>query len=595
MGELKQHFRLFYRPFLAPMSVIIAIIAVENSIGLSIPWLLGRLVDWMHARGDMRDAMMLATSIAFLWMVLNYLGNFRWRFNLIRLVQPLRLHVMRVTMERLTKLSLAQHLDKHSGVKQSVIAEGQDAVRSLMDAMVFQISPLVIECVAVICLLAWANGMMAGVVIAGASIFVFWARALNRTIAEPLRELKEEGHRESKFRNDVMRNMELVLLTAQEPRAVNETQSSYARIQQQHRNIWIPYSLDATSRDNTPPLTRLGVYLAGIWLVWNDAASVGSVLTWWIWTADVLNRVGNIGWIWRDIMEYIASARVFGDLLNTEPQITSPPDAVRPERFAGRIAFRDVWLTYSGHERESADDGTAHPVSRNASLRGVDLAIEPGQRVAFVGPSGAGKSSIVYTLMRGQDPERGTVTVDGHDLRRLDIRQWRSRVGIVPQTVHLFDKSLRYNICWATGKDPYEVPDADLDRVIAMACLTERVSSLPYGYDTIIGERGVKLSGGERQRVGIARALISDPDVLVFDEATSSLDAENEHLIHDAIRTASRGRTTILIAHRLSTVADADRIFVVDEGRVVHAGPHAELLSVSPLYRSLVQRQNKVF
>jgi ATP-binding cassette subfamily B protein len=222
----------------------------------------------------------------------------------------------------------------------------------------------------------------------------------------------------------------------------------------------------------------------------------------------------------------------------------------------------------------------------------VSFRIKAGETVAIVGHSGAGKSTIITLLLRGYDPKSGRVVIDGRDLRELELRSYLEQVGYVEQQVELFDESLSMNIFFGVPDAKRTDAEARLESVLKASRIDQFLPRLgEKGLDTIIGERGVRLSGGERQRVGIARALIKDPRVLIFDEATSSLDSENEALIHEAIHEALKGRTGIIIAHRLSTVRDADNIIVMKEGRVLGTGKHRTLLSTVPTYRSLVEHQ----
>jgi subfamily B ATP-binding cassette protein MsbA len=220
-------------------------------------------------------------------------------------------------------------------------------------------------------------------------------------------------------------------------------------------------------------------------------------------------------------------------------------------------------------------------------LDGIDLVARPGEVVALVGPSGAGKSTLVTLLPRFFDPTEGRITLDGIDLRDLEPHVLRAHVGVVPQETLLFSGTIADNV-------RYGRPDASDDEVVAAAVAANAdgfVREFPDGYATLVGERGVKLSGGQRQRIAIARALLKDPRILVLDEATSSLDSESEALVQAALDLLMEGRTTFVIAHRLSTIVDADRILVVDAGRVVQTGRHADLLAKGGLYRALYETQ----
>jgi subfamily B ATP-binding cassette protein MsbA len=239
----------------------------------------------------------------------------------------------------------------------------------------------------------------------------------------------------------------------------------------------------------------------------------------------------------------------------------------------GRVTLDSVWFHYPDRDQDV--------------LRDVSLEVAAGEVVALVGPSGAGKSTLVSLVTRFYDPSRGRILLDGVDLRDLDLRELRGHVGIVPQETHLFSGTIEENI-------RYGRPDATADeirRAAADANAEEFILGFSAGYATIVGERGVKLSGGQRQRVAIARALLKNPRILILDEATSSLDSHAESLVQDALTRLMVGRTTFVIAHRLSTVRDADRVVVLSHGQIAQIGSHASLMAEPGLYRSLYERQ----
>ncbi|MDO9397278.1 MAG: ABC transporter ATP-binding protein [Herbiconiux sp.] len=269
-------------------------------------------------------------------------------------------------------------------------------------------------------------------------------------------------------------------------------------------------------------------------------------------------------------------ARIF-EYLDLKPAITDAPDAVDlpSSSAAGRVEFDDVGFVYPDGEVE-------HP-----TLEHVSFTVEPGQFAAFVGPSGAGKTTVSYLVPRLYEATSGRVLVDGHDVRDLRHESLIARLGIVSQETYLFHATIAENLRYAR-------PDATLDELVEAARkanIHERIMSFPLGYETLVGERGYRLSGGEKQRIAIARVLLKNPAVLILDEATSALDSLSERVVQDALDTAARGRTTIAIAHRLSTVVNADVIFVVDHGRIVESGTHAELLERGGVYAELYAQQ----
>jgi ATP-binding cassette, subfamily B, bacterial MsbA len=224
-------------------------------------------------------------------------------------------------------------------------------------------------------------------------------------------------------------------------------------------------------------------------------------------------------------------------------------------------------------------------------ISSVSLVIEPGEVVALVGPSGAGKTTIASLIPRFWDVTAGQILVDGHDVRTLSLEDLRGAVGIVPQEPALFSGTVRENIAYALTEDGRMPPDADVRRAAQAAHATEFIDRLVEGLDTLVGERGVKLSGGQRQRLAIARVFLKDPAIVILDEATSSLDSESERLVEQAMQELLQGRSTLIIAHRMSTVLRADRVVVIDRGRVVEEGRHADLLAQEGVYSRLYRGQ----
>ncbi|MFP2961592.1 ABC transporter ATP-binding protein [Myxococcus sp. 1LA] len=307
-------------------------------------------------------------------------------------------------------------------------------------------------------------------------------------------------------------------------------------------------------------------------LVVDGGLSVGELTSFLIYTMLVAFSFSGIAELWADFMRASGAAERVFELLDREPAIGAGGDQLTDLR--GHVQFRGVHFAYPTRPDV--------PV-----LQGLDLELRPGEVVAVVGPSGAGKSTLASLLSRFYDPQAGEVLLDGHPLTALEPEWLRRNIGMVAQEPQLFSCSIADNIRYGLPN----ATDAQVEEAARAANAHAYIERFPDRYQTQVGERGVQLSGGQKQRVAIARAVLKDPRLLILDEATSALDAESEHLVKDALERLMKGRTTLIIAHRLSTVANADRVLVLDGGLVIQSGTHASLMNQEGLYRRLVERQ----
>ena len=339
------------------------------------------------------------------------------------------------------------------------------------------------------------------------------------------------------------------------------------------QSLWMPY---------VNVLMGIGMALVlwfGGYSVIEGAITLGTLVAFTSYINMLLRPIRQTGMMMSVVMRSIAAAERIFEVLDTEPDIKDAPGAYAIPRIDGRVRIEKVSFSYDG---------------KNPVLNDVSLDAEPGQMIALVGPSGAGKSTLVHLIPRFYDIDEGAVLLDEHDVRGVTVESLRERIGIALQSVFLFDTSVRENIAYGSPG----VSDSDIERVARQVWIHDFISSLPMGYGTPVGERGVRLSGGQKQRIALARVLLTDPRILILDEPTSSVDAETERRMQQAFENARAGRTTFVIAHRLWTVQHADQIIVLRDGRIVEHGAtgksgsaHQQLMNAGAFYKELFELQ----
>jgi ATP-binding cassette subfamily B protein/subfamily B ATP-binding cassette protein MsbA len=347
------------------------------------------------------------------------------------------------------------------------------------------------------------------------------------------------------------------------------------------------------------PLGTAGLMLYGGWQVLEGNLTLGDLMMFLAYLLMLLEPLAVLAQSATTFQNSLSGLDRILDLIAEPREMEPSPDAVSVVRSGGDLNAKSRRMDGNGSAAGSRevvevtgritfeDVDFQYPGAEKYALQGVNLDVQPGQIVALVGPSGAGKTTLCNLVARFYDPTVGRVLLDGRDLRDIKVESYRGLLGIVEQDVFLFDGTIAENIGYGNRNATRD----DIERAAAVANAAEFIAELPGGYETLIGERGVKLSGGQRQRLAIARAVLADPRILILDEATSNLDTESERLIQSGLAALMRDRTSFVIAHRLSTIAHADLIAVVEGGRIVETGTHAELMSVGGRYRDMVLLQ----
>ena len=556
---------------------LVSAITVSTLSDVFLPFYAGRLVDALG--GPDRAAALNAALPAFAAMTGLSLAALALRHLAWRLVIPLTLHTMddmaRNGFARVQRLSTEWHANSFAGSTVRKITRGMWALDELNDMLLLSFLPSLVVLLGTMAVLGarWPSvGALVGLT---AAVYITAVLAMTLRVLAPASALSNaQDTRISGAISDAVGNNAVVKAFGAETREDARLAQVLAKWQRRTRRTWLRGNLGGTLQLAILLVFRTAVVALALRLWWEGRAAAGDiayVLTTYFVVHGYLRDIGQqINRLQRGVNEMVDLVA-----LDTEPLgVADRPDARPLAVTAGALRFERVTFHYAGHPA---------PLYRD-----LGVAIPAGQRVGLVGRSGSGKTTFVKLIQRLYDPTLGRVTVDGQDVAHVTQASLRAQVAIVPQEPVLFHRSLRENIGYGRPGASAEA----IERAARLANAHDFIARLPRGYDTPVGERGVKLSGGERQRVALARAFLADAPILILDEATSSLDSESEALVQEAMQRLMRGRTAIVIAHRLSTIRALDRILVFDRGRIVEDGTHEALLAGrGGAYRALFERQ----
>ena len=477
------------------------------------------------------------------------------------------------TFTHIHRLSMRYHITRKTGGLSRIIERGVKGVDFLLRFMLFSVGPLVLELLLVAGIFFFLfDAWYLATVVVTIAIYVWFTFKVTEWRVKLRREMNDQDTDANQKAIDSLLNFETVKYFGAEAREAaryDKAMEGYERAA-----VMTSYSLSFLNFGQSFLITGglVIVMVMAAMGVQSGALTVGDFVMVNAYMIQITMPLNFLGTVYREIRQSLVDMGEMFDLLEQPAEISDKPGAPDLKITGGRVTLDGVEFGYDPER----------PI-----LKGVSLDVAPGQTVAIVGPSGSGKSTIGRLLFRFYDVQGGALKIDGQDLRDVTQDSLHDAIGVVPQDTVLFNDTIRYNIAY--GRD-----GATEDEVIAAARaaqIHDFILGLPQGYDTAVGERGLKLSGGEKQRVGIARTLLKNPPILLLDEATSALDTETEREIQGALRRAGEGRTVLTIAHRLSTIADADRIIVLEDGRIAEEGTHADLLERKGRYWSLWQRQ----
>jgi ABC-type transport system involved in Fe-S cluster assembly fused permease/ATPase subunit len=477
--------------------------------------------------------------------------------------------------KHLHSLSLRFHLDRRTGGLARAIERGTQAVDFLLTFILFNIVPTVIE-ILIVCGILWRlyDWEFAAVTLATIVVYIGFTFAVTDWRVRFRQEMNARDSEANSKSVDALLNYETVKYFANEAHEAERYDRSLQAYERAAVRSETTLALLNVGQGIIIAGGLIGVMLLAAQGVAAGRMTVGDFVLVNAYLIQLYLPLNFLGMVYRNIKQSLVDLEQMLALLEVAPEITDRDGASPLAVTEGAVAFRRVDFRYD---------------PRRPILEDIDFCIEPGHTVAIVGPSGAGKSTIARLLFRFYDADVGGIEIDGQDIRDVTQDSLRRAIGVVPQDTVLFNESILYNIAYGRpGASRAEIEDA-----ARFARIHDFVTRLPDGYDTVVGERGLKLSGGEKQRVAIARVILKAPEILIFDEATSALDTKTEREIQASLAEVAAGRTTLIIAHRLSTIVDADQILVLDNGHIVERGHHRELIALGGVYATMWARQQE--
>jgi ATP-binding cassette, subfamily B, heavy metal transporter len=556
--------------------VAVLLLAAAKGVNVTVPLLYKQAVDALTAKPGMAVAVPVGILMAYgLARVLaNTFGELRdMVFAKVaqRAIRSVGLSVFR----HLHRLALRFHLDRQTGGVSRAIERGTKGIEFLLNFMLFNILPTLLE-IGLVTAVLWGlyDATYALITVLTIAAYIAYTLVVTEWRTKYRRAMNETDSEASTKAIDSLLNFETVKYFCNEEHEADRYDRALARYEGAAVKSKVTLSMLNIGQGAviavglTTIMIKAGMGVADGTMTLGDFVLVNSYLV------QLYMPLNFLGFVYREIKQSLTDMEAMFRLLHEQAEIKDSPDARPLAPAGGEIRFEDVSFAYEPDRQ---------------ILKGVSFVVPAGRTVAIVGPSGAGKSTLSRLLFRFYDVTGGRITIGGQDIREVSQTSLRAAIGIVPQDTVLFNDSIRYNIAYGR---PGASQD-EIEQAARLARIHDFVASLPQGYDTRVGERGLKLSGGEKQRVAIARTILKGPHILVFDEATSALDTHTEKEIQVSLREVSLNRTTLTVAHRLSTVVDADEILVLEQGTVVERGRHGELLARDGRYAEMWRKQQE--
>lgn len=561
----------YLRPYKGRMALAILALALASAMGLSFPLVIVQLLDSVLKQQNLGQLNLLALALVgifFLQAAFTFFQSYSLNYVGERIILDLRTTLYR----HLQMLSLDFYANRRVGEIVSRISSDVTQVRTLLTNNVTQLLSNLLSLTGSIIIVFLLNSRLVGFVVILALAIVGIAVGFGRYFQRLSTSVQDALANATVAVEEGLQGVRVVKSFAREEYEVNR----YSTAMQHTLNAALRLAIFRSAFGALMAFLGFGAVAAILWFSGREVIAgrleFSTISGFLIYAITIAASLGGLSSLYGQFREALGAVQRVFEILDTAPSVADLPNAQALPPIQGAIRFEQTSFGYE---------------SNLAVIKQVSLDIQPGEIVALVGPSGAGKSTLFNLIPRFYDPTAGAVTIDGYDIRMVTQRSLREQIGLVPQETILFGGTIRENIAYGR----LEADEAAIIAAAEAANAHSFIMATPKGYDTIVGERGVKLSGGQRQRLAIARAILKDPRILLLDEATSSLDSESEELVQDALNRLMQGRTSVIIAHRLSTIKIAHRILVLDHGQIVEQGTHDDLMTHNGLYAHLYNLQ----
>ena len=585
----------FAKPFRKTIGIIFICILLTSIIEAVNTYFLSIIFDIIQKHSN--DPSYLNTSLFFVGLaalgvfVRILVSRFQGNLEIRKLDIKASNHLNHHSIAKYFNFSNGQHINEHSGVKQNIITSGFQSVQGQISMFVYHLFPAVANFIVSIFMLFTISSYIGFSYLAISFVFLWSVYKFNKYLQPKLREVTDARNQTARTISELYRFVFLIKNEVGEKKSLQDLDDVQDAHQDAFQRTWIP-------GNNLLTLIRIGTagfryltILFGVWLLFKGYITAGAIFLIFTWSQNFIMSL----WMITDMQKQFITDKIniekYFELLEIKPDVEEIENPIS-DTITGDIEFNNVEFSYP-QRKKNHKDKDEEELQPEMVLKGISFKIKEGEKVAFVGESGSGKSTIANLVRRAFDPQSGKIMINNNNLKDLELKSFLKKIGSVDQEVNLFDKSIRENISYGTES---LLTDEELNKIAKMARIDTFYKKLEHGWDTIVGERGSKVSGGEKQRIGIARALAKNPEILIFDEATSALDTVSERVVQKSIDAVSKGNTSIIIAHRLSTVKNCDKIFVLKQGQLLAEGTHDYLLENCEYYKELVKHQltNKI-